>query len=254
VQLLPVHPHDDPFLIGPPVDVVLHVPAGDRACVLTVPPGGDPYLYVRPVVTAWPVHAAMDHDTTTGPARPVFPFATVDGIQPIPATDYFVLPSGDTPPVDFTGSPPPIGRSVWYFAGEQGHIDLDFGDPAPGYNIALRPLPGDTWLMVGFGTVTLPPGHYRIVANVGFLGGVDANNTATFHLGATLIGGLPHTTDVALMVTPGVPEVMPVLEVVVDTAEVGIGPQDLFVGISVEYGVLDFDHPPGFFGLRVIPE
>jgi hypothetical protein len=71
---------------------------------------------------------------------------------------------------------------------------------------------------------------------------------------AQLVGGLPHNSDVTLAVTPGVPEVMPLLEVVVDTAEVGIGPQDLNVVIAVEDGVLDFDHPPAFFGLRVIPE
>jgi hypothetical protein len=254
VQLLRVHPHDDPFLIGPPVAVALHVPAGARSWVLPVPVGGDPYLHVRPVVTAWPAHPALEHDTTTGPARPVFPLATPDGIQPIVATDFMVFPAAISPSVDFTGDPPPIGRSAWYFAGRQGHIDLDFGDPAPGYNMAFRPAPGDAILIAGFGTVTVPAGHYRIVANVGFLGGADANNTATFHLVAQLVGGLPHNSDVTLAVTPGVPEVMPLLEVVVDTAEVGIGPQDLNVVIAVEDGVLDFDHPPAFFGLRVIPE
>jgi hypothetical protein len=150
--------------------------------------------------------------------------------------------------------PPLFGRAAWYFAGEQGHIDLDFGDPAPGYNIAFRPLPGDDVIGTSFGGGTVN-GAYRIVANVGFLGGPDANNTATFRAYAVLTsGGGVHPypiVDVPVTVAPGVPLPMPVIEIDVDSADVGGGPADLLIVIFVEGGTLDFDHP---FGLRVIPQ
>jgi hypothetical protein len=257
VQLLPVHPHDDPFLIGPAVAFDVNVPAGARSWDLIVPPDIDQYRFLRPVVTAWPVDPLMVHDTTSGPARPVFPLGTPPGAQPNPATDYLWAGGGmwGTEPVVFTGHPPAVGRSMWYFAGEQGHIDLDFGDPAPGYNIGLRPLPTDDVLVATLegGTVT---GQYRIIANVGFLGGTDAANTATFHIIPYITAGgmtQSYPADVTLAVVPGVPQPMPVLEVVVDTADIGGGPADLAIIIAVEDGTADFDHPPGFFGLRAVP-
>ena len=54
------------------------------------------------------------------------------------------------------------------------------------------------------GTVT---GQYRIVANVGFVGGIDAYNAATFHIVAILTAGgmtQSYPVNVMLTVVPGV--------------------------------------------------
>lgn len=258
VQLLPIHPHDDPPLAGLPLAVALHVPAGARSWDLALPITGDPHLNVMPVVTAWPAHPAMEHDSTTGPVRPVFPFLTPPGSQPLPAATYDWasggIPGGPSP-IHF-GLPPMLGRAAWYFAGEPGHIDLDFGNAAPGYNIAFRPLPGDDVLGTSFsgGAVN---GTYRVVANVGFLEGTDAHNAATFHMVAMLTsGGMFHfygPVDLPVAVAPGPPTPMPLLYVDVDSADVGGGPAELTVVVFVEGGALDFIHAPAFFGLRAIP-
>ncbi|MFO1095911.1 MAG: hypothetical protein U0992_21785 [Planctomycetaceae bacterium] len=261
VQLLPVHPHDDPHLIGPPAAIAIHVPAAARSWDLPVPVSGDPYLYLLPVVTAFPTHPALAHDTTTGPAQPVFPVLTPPGIQPLPPVEFnWILPGpvwAGPAPINLGGFPPAVGRAVWYFAGEPGHIDLNFGNPAPGYNLALRPLPGDDLLVTSFGGGTVN-GAYRVVANVGFLGGTDAANAATFHMYATLTSGpLFHMygpLDVPLAVVPGPPIPMPLMSLDVDSVDVGGGPAELSVVIWVEGGAADFNHPPAFFGLRAIPQ
>jgi hypothetical protein len=259
VQLLPVHPHDDPHIIGAPVAIALHVPAADRSCDLPVPVAGDQYQYLLPVVTAWPAHPALEHDTTTGPAQPLFPIATPPGIQPLPPVEFSWMTGGvfgGPGAINLGGFPPLAGRAAWYFAGEPGHIDLDFGNPAPGYNIALRPAPGDDLLFTSFGGGTVN-GAYRIVANVGFLGGTDAANAATFHMYASLTAGgmfqgYP-VVDQPLAVVPGPPTPMPLMTDV-DSVDVGGGPAELTVVVWVEGGDADFNHPPAFFGLRVIPQ
>jgi len=190
----------------------------------------------------------------------LFPALTPPGIQPLPPVEFSWITGGafgGPGAINLGGFPPAFGRAAWYFAGEPGHIDVNFGDPTPGYNIALRPLPGDDVLFTSFGGGTVT-GAYRVVANAGFLGGTDAANAATFHLYAALTsGGLFHAYGplaVPLAVVPGPPTPMPLLSLDVDSADVGGGPAELTVMIWVEGGAADFHHPPAFFGLRTIPQ
>jgi hypothetical protein len=167
-------------------------------------------------------------------------------------------------PMELDGMPAPAGRSIWSFPAGPGHSDLEFGDSRPGRHFAFRTEPGDRFMGVTLegGVVE---GRCRILANVGFVGEPDPENTAEFFLLYQIAHPAPASdwgvVTVPVTVTAGIPQEMPLMEVEFDTAALGAGPCDLtmLVGVGDPFaagtptGSDDLDHSPAVFGLRVVP-
>lgn len=267
VELLPVHPHDDPFMLPGVVATRTGIDPGARHDHLVVPVMADPELYVRPLVTGLSSRLLIPDDADFGPARPLFPETATEDMMPPAVTWSGYHDAGGTShdqPMELAGIPAPAGRSIWSFPGGPGHSDLEFGDPRPGRNFAFRTEPGDQFMgVIMEGGVV--EGHFRVLANVGFLGEPDPANTADFFLLYYVAHPAPagdlDFVSVPVTVTAGIPQPMPLIDLDFDTATLGAGPCELTVVVGVgdpsaagsPTGSDDFDHPPAVFGLRVVP-
>lgn len=265
VDLMGVHPHDDPFLIPGVIVGDGGIDPSTRHWHLIVPPLADDEMFVCPLVTGISAVPVVPDDADFGPARPLFPETTSEDMQPqlLAWSGYF--DGGGVShdwPIEPDGNPAVAGRSIWSFPADQGHSDLELGDPRPGHNFGFRPGPTDQWIGVQLNGGVVE-GHCRVIANVGFLGEPDPQNSANFTMHYVLTGaGFDiGATEVPVAVTGGFPHPLPLIELEFNTHSIGPGPFNLTIlvgagdlaGGGAATGSDDPDHPPAVFGLRVVP-
>ena len=219
-------------------------------------PGVGPYYFVAPMVVAVPTDptAKTTAHERIGPARAFFP-ADADALrQPVPVKFVFDNAAGTHGEGAFGATiVPGTARGAWTLEAVDGHNAILFGSPRPGLHVGYRPEPGDT--ITGHFTAADIKGPQRLLCHLGFegAGGSNTMNVTVFVSLKNAAGQLYNypKTEIANVDAAGP---MKLLDFKLDPADVGgAGPYTLILGIGVKGGAIDPAHPPGLFGLRLLP-
>jgi hypothetical protein len=260
VSLLQIRPHQ-PMPFGVEIPLTFSAPPGARWVSGALPgPIADPYLFLAPVVVAIPIDPAATPHQRIGPARPIFPALTSAAAQPKLGTVFrWIHPPPlivHTGPVSFGGEPAWPGRAAWSFGLGESHNALLFDQAVPGWNIGVRPAPGDRLTVELLAPFFV--GQHRFVSHLGFLNGPDAANIVTARLQCSLLNPV---TNAVLHTYPVVTkngntaDPMQILERVVKASDAGgPGPYKLRVRVTFEGSGFDPAHPPALFGVRLVPQ
>ena len=246
---------------------------GTRTTTVNMGGGPNPGVdYIIAQVTADFSDGTLHADLA--PAHAVFPSNTDPVLHKlhIVPMQYQIQPVGPPlpPPLPTgpiaAGSDPGGPRAVWIFGQEQSHIDHEFDNSTQAWNVALRPAAGDAVLDYQMATlISIPPGppqKFRFVTYLGFAKGKGAVNTAGFsvYYQVSKLGGggigLPMLPITVANPIAGVLQPMKKIEYVFDSSSPGNGPGVYLLQFraAAHGGQLDADHPPAFFGSRLVPE
>ena len=288
VSLVPVRPDLANPYPGPSIALGT-TPRGVHtltAPLAALPPGVDvPGLFLAPVVSAIPINPLqLTVNSQPGPAHTIFragsvaveqPFLSAGRTRfwhippgfppgsfapPLPGADLFPVPAVWNP-LGISPGPTPGTRSVWEAGPVVSHNAIAFDPATPGRHVGVQPLMVGDITLVGM-TAQLPAGRRRLVAHLGFLGGAGATGTANARMYCCWYDAFDNPVF-AYHPVPGVPglpkfansaDPMPSpLEMVVDPADAPTATH-LHIQIRVNGGPFDANHPPGLFGVRLVPE
>jgi hypothetical protein len=199
-------------------------------------------------------------DTTTGhefigPARAFFP-ADVDAVcQLLPRKFVYDNATTDEHGEGTFGNEiqASTARGAWSVDAVDGHNAVSFGSPRPGLHIGLRTQPGDT--IAGQFAIADLPGPRRLLCHLGFEGaGGDNLMNVSALVSVSDVNGATYNYPKLELANVDAAQPMKLLDLKVDPADVGgLAPHRLSVTITVSGGAIDPDHPPGLFGLRLLP-
>jgi len=275
VSLVEIYPEREVYLGGTLLKASAAAGARQHSGVLQTAKPAEVH-YLAPVVVAVPKDAQnQTPHQRMGPARAVFPAALSLTLPTVKLADFF---SGDmaTNPlvtylqaVSWGGPPPGTTHAVWPVIGAvDGHPGIVFDHPVCALNVAARLAADDALLTVPFALSSkLPAGKYRLVAHLGFAGGLGGNNAATVDVkyvlksDITAPGFTPQPferkeTFTVVSVIGDTPQPMKLVSWVVDTADAAgfAGPYDFDVKFTYHGSPMDAAYPPTLFGVRLIPE
>ncbi|MDX1930959.1 MAG: hypothetical protein SFV81_30825 [Pirellulaceae bacterium] len=178
------------------------------------------------------------------------------------ATQYTYLPAGGGAmlnDVSLAGEPGIPGPAVWVASEVATHTGLIFANVSPlQHHIVARAVHDGDVIQVKLTSGAIEPGNYRLIAYVGFHGGVQAQAEAnvssalvvTSVLDPTKHIGYPATAHVAAPTFP----MTPLAPLVTDfhTADVNVGAMTLELTYRFNQLHVDPQHPPMVVGVRLL--
>jgi hypothetical protein len=164
------------------------------------------------------------------------------------------------PAVTLGGPPELPGRAVWPAGEIATHNGIVFAGLSPlQQHVVARAEQNGDHIELRF-SGTLPPGTYRLIAFVGFLGGVEspaaANVSSNLHLTSifnpALQVGIPAAAHIDADPTLPPSHLEPLISDF-NTADLGPGPMAVDLRYHFNHLTVDPRHPPVLVGVRVIP-